>query len=80
HDKRTSKHGTRFYRPHLWASDVGRFEVVKDEGKQEGTTALKPSSKRVAALAPSRIQMTLPFDDVGGDYVRGTLNFIPRSL
>ncbi len=30
HDRRQPRQGTRLYRSHLWANDLGRFEIVKD--------------------------------------------------
>jgi hypothetical protein len=33
--KKTPKHGTPLYQSHLWASDLGRVEMVKDVQRAE---------------------------------------------
>jgi hypothetical protein len=55
HDTKPPRQGTRLYRSHLWVSDLGRFEIVKDATSISITT--NPNSRQ------RRIQLLLPFDD-----------------
>jgi hypothetical protein len=59
HDTRQPTHGTRLYRSHLWAVDLGRFEIVKDLQRAVGNLV----SKAEAARAAKRAQLRLPFVD-----------------
>jgi hypothetical protein len=54
HDKRSSQHRPHLYRSHLWASDLGRFEIV---------TTMKPEATRARPTVATRIQLRLPFQD-----------------
>jgi hypothetical protein len=59
HDIRQPTHGTRLYRSHLWAADLGRFEIVKDVQRTVGKTVSKAEARR----EPKRAQLRLPFAD-----------------
>ena len=63
HDERSPKQGTRLYRSHLWASDLGRFEIVTPDDAGRG----RIGEARTAVDRPSRIQLDLPFNE--GDYI-----------
>ena len=56
HDKRSSQHRPHLYRSHLWASDLGRFEIVTDEKASRSARSRQNDRAR-----PSRIQLSLPF-------------------
>jgi len=47
------------YRSHLWAVDIRRFEIVKEEQRAVGNTI----SKAEATRAARRAQLTLPFEE-----------------
>src|SRR5687768_6217942 len=58
HDTRQPKHGTWLYRSHLWASDLGRFEIVTEHPTR--------NHRQVRAHRPmttKRLQLRLPFDE-----------------
>ena len=57
--RRPPKHGTRLYRSHLWASDLGRFEMVKDVHRAVVPQVSKAEARREA----KRAQLRLPFED-----------------
>jgi hypothetical protein len=59
HDTRQPTHGTRLYRSHLWASDLGRFEIVNDVR----TAVAKQISKAEAKREAKGAQLMLPFAD-----------------
>ncbi len=59
HDRRQPRQGTRLYRSHLWANDLGRFEIVKDvmpviEAKITGS----------ATRTKTWTQLSLPFPQI----------------
>lgn len=56
HDQKSTKRG-RLYRSHLWASDLGCFEVVKEQQQPVGNTISKTEATREA----KRAQLSLPF-------------------
>jgi hypothetical protein len=58
HDTRQPTHGTRLYRSHLWAYDLGRFEIVKNVQR----AGAKLLSKAEARWEVQRAQLSLPFD------------------
>jgi hypothetical protein len=64
HDKRASQRRERLYRSHLWAVDLGCFEVAATRGRQTRVTTQQQ---------PPRIQLSLPFEDdgAGGTYISG---------
>jgi hypothetical protein len=65
-DKRPVNHRTRLYRSHLWASDLGRFEVVREATGRSGRTR---EGKRTAEQSgTTRIQLALPFPSEA-DYI-----------
>jgi len=45
HDKRQTKRG-RLYRSHLWAGDVGRFEIVTDEQDRQSTVLIRRRGRK----------------------------------
>jgi hypothetical protein len=55
--KKPPKHGTRLYRSHLWASDLGRFDIVTDHN------AASHQRKTMAGTVSKRLQLRLPFDE-----------------
>jgi hypothetical protein len=60
HGKRLSQRRQRLYRSHLWASDLGCFEVVKEQQQEQqpvGNTISKTETTREA----KRAQLSLPF-------------------
>ena len=59
HDKRDTR-GGRLYRSHLWAVDLGCFEVAV---KEEQRPAYIGISKTAAIRAAKRAQLSLPFED-----------------
>ena len=61
HDIRQPTNGTRLYRSHLWAADLGRFEIVKDVQRTVGKTVSKAEATREA----KRAQLRLPFEEIG---------------
>jgi hypothetical protein len=71
HDKTQTKRG-RMFRSHLWAVDLGCFEVastgseiVKDEAEA------KASAKRTATVLPTRLQLALPLEESESNYITG---------
>ena len=58
HEKRQPRHGTRFYRSHLWTVDLAYFEIVKDVAR----TVAKQISKAEVRREARRAQLGLPFD------------------
>jgi len=67
HEKTQTKRG-RLYRSHLWAVDLGCFEVVKDD-RQEQQPASNSISKAAAARAARRAQLSLPFEEQDAENV-----------
>ena len=63
HDKRSSQRRTRLYRSHLWASDLGRFEIVPDE--KAGISRSKNKNKTRLTL----IQLSLPFHQDDDNFI-----------
>ena len=61
HDtSRQPRHGTRFYRPHVWTNDLAYLEIVKDVRR----VLEKPPSKAEALRMVKRAQLKLPlFED-----------------
>jgi hypothetical protein len=57
-DIRQPTHGTRLYRSHLWANDLGRFEIVRNLQR----AVAHQVSKAVARQEAKRAQLRLPFD------------------
>ena len=57
HGRKQPRQGTRLYRSHLWISDLGRFEIVKDGMPVTETRAEK------ATRTDTRIQLALPFPE-----------------
>jgi hypothetical protein len=51
HDTRQPTHGTRLYRSHLWALDLGRFEIVKNVQRTVGKMVSKAEATREAKRA-----------------------------
>jgi hypothetical protein len=62
HDKRQTKRD-RLYRSHLWASDLGCFEIVKD-----GLPTQEKGGRGAARPNLTGPQLSLPFTD-DGDYI-----------
>jgi hypothetical protein len=59
HDTRQPTHGTRLYRSHLWANDLGRFEIVEDLQRAVTNQISKAEARREA----KRAQLRLPFGE-----------------
>ena len=60
-DKRPVNHRTRLYRSHLWLSDLGRFEIVRDETPKIAQNGWKRKKQTAEQSRPPRIQLPLPF-------------------
>jgi hypothetical protein len=58
-DVRQPTHGTRLYRSHLWAADLGRFEIVTDMQRAVSNQVSKAEARRAA----KRAQLGLPFEE-----------------
>lgn len=63
HDKRSSQRRTRLYRSHLWASDLGRFEIVPDE--KAGLSRSRNKNQTRLTL----IQLSLPFQENDDNFI-----------
>ena len=59
YEERQPRHGTRFYRSHLWTVDLAYFEIVNDVQR----IVVKQVSKAEARRQAQRAQLILPFDD-----------------
>ena len=55
-DRQQPKQRTRLYRSHLWANDLGRFEIVSQ--------AALPRPEASRGMRRAQIQLRLPFDEV----------------
>jgi hypothetical protein len=58
HDTRQPRQGTRLYRSHLWAVDLGRLEIVKGWTEKSGAGRSMAGASRPR---PKGEQLVLPF-------------------
>lgn len=58
---RQPRHGTRFYRSHLWTVDLAYFEIVNDVER----TVVRQVSRAEARREARRAQLRLPLDESG---------------
>jgi hypothetical protein len=70
HNMRVSRRGTQLYRSHLWANDLGRFEIVTDVGEATGKAQRRGKAE---PIRQPRIQLALPFPPDDDDYISNAL-------